>query len=369
MKKKIYVSPSANRKSGYPNRYFLFLKENLAEWFEVLDAGNKPYLAQGWALLKHSFKADIFLLSFVETIAFHKLAFAQYLMVRLSLLIMRLRRKEIVFIFHNPRPHKGENWMSRSLTKVQLRQACLVVSHSCETASFARGLLSEYGSSPDKVRYICHPVAGTAAAAFNDVPLKGESGAVDSGSPARSDEVLIWGNILPYKGVLEFVSSQAVKVAGLNVRIIGRCKDPGMASDIEKAAAECDPIDPRGFNDGFPAMRSKIVFENRSADFDELADIVRSSRFVLFPYLPGSVSGSGVLMDTLTMGGNPVGPAVGAFADLAREGVCFVYGSEAEMIEILKSDRRVNPDVLRDFIARNSWSAYARFYADFFAGR
>ena len=58
MRKKIYVSPSANRKNGYPNRYFVFLKENLAEYFDVLDADNEPYLTQGWALLKHSFKAE-----------------------------------------------------------------------------------------------------------------------------------------------------------------------------------------------------------------------------------------------------------------------------------------------------------------------
>lgn len=72
-------------------------------------------------------------------------------------------------------------------------------------------------------------------------------------------------------------------------------------------------------------------------------------------------------MDTLTMGGSPVGPAIGAFADLAREDVCFVYGSEAEMVEILKSGRSINPEVLRDFIARNSWLSFARFFADFFA--
>ena len=362
MKKKIYVSPSANRKNGYPNRYFVFLKENLAEYFDVLDAGNKPYLTQGWALLRHSLKADIFLLSFVETIAFHKLAFVQYLMVRLSFLIMRLRRKEIVFIFHNPRPHKGENWMSRSLTKAQLTQASLVISHSGETAAFARALISEYGGSPDKVWYICHPVVGTSADAS-------AAAALNESDAGRSDEILIWGNILPYKGILEFVSSPAVKAAGLNVRIVGRCKDPGMATDIEKAVTECDSVEFRNYNDGFSAMRSKIVFENRSADFDELSDLVRSSRFVLFPYLPGSVSSSGVLMDTLTMGGNPVGPAVGAFADLSRENVCFVYGSEPEMIEILKSDRSVNPEVLRDFISRNTWHAYAKFFAAFFAGR
>lgn len=420
MRSRIYVSPSANRKSGYPNRYFVILKKSLAEYFDVLDSDNEPYLTQGWALLRHSFKADIFLLSFVETIAFHKLAFIQYLMVRLSFLVMRMRRGKIVFIFHNPRPHKGENWMSRSLTRLQLERSCLVISHSCETASFARGLLSEYGRSPDKVRYICHPivepsvadVAGAsamnasgeargAAVLGNEALCQGASSVVAAATGASvpaaavsrsSDEILIWGNILPYKGVLEFVSSPAVRVAGLKVRIVGRCKDSALAADIEKAVALCNagesaggfvPADSGSSESGtagrecskdgefpggvIPFHRTKIVFENRAADFDELAALIRSSRHVLFPYLPGSVSSSGVLMDTLAMGGNPVGPAIGAFADLARENVCQVYGSEAEMIEILKSDRRINPDTIRDFISRNSWHSYAKFFADFFA--
>ena len=422
MKRRIYVSPSANRKSGYPNWYFVVLKENLGEYFDVLDSGNEPYLTQGWALLKHSFKADIFLLSFVETIAFHKLAFIQYLMVRLSFLVMRLRRGRIVFIFHNPRPHKGENWMSRSLTRMQLTQSCLVVSHSCETAAFARALLSEYGCSPDKVRYICHPIvdpsasvggvsgcasagAGSSVSAAEGASSFGASdvglavGNVSAGtgssvstaagassfgtsaaglaavsaSATPSDEVLIWGNILPYKGVLEFVSSPAVRAAGLNVRIVGRCKDASLAAAIEKAVGQCNAGQSAEgstyVDDSDYLPRTRIVFENRAADFEELADLIRSSRHVLFPYLPGSVSSSGVLMDTLSMGGNPVGPAIGAFADLARENVCQVYGSEAEMIEILKSDRRINPETLRDFISRNSWQAYAKFFADFFSSR
>lgn len=131
--------------------------------------------------------------------------------------------------------------MSRSLTKVQLLQSCLVVSHSGETAAFARALISEYGGSPDKVRYVCHPVAvagddGSVVAEADD----GFAPSLKTRRSGRSDEILIWGNILPYKGVLEFISSPAVRVAGLNVRIVGRCKDPGMAKDIEKAVAECD---------------------------------------------------------------------------------------------------------------------------------
>lgn len=391
MKQRIYVSPSANRKSGYPNRYFVKLKENLADYFDVLDSGNKPCLMQGLALLRHSFRADIFLLSFVETIAFHKFAFIQYLMVRLSFAVMRLRRGRIVFIFHNPRPHKGENWMSRSLTRLQLTRACLVVSHSRGTAAFARELLSEYGCSPDKVRYFCHPVVPLSDSFPAATPLsRSVSGSGLSGSSAGcsevGDDVLIWGNILPYKGVLEFVSSPAVCSAGLKVRIVGRCKDASLAADIERAVALCNAggssVSPScqecsvdGFQhgsvspDAASSHRTSIVFENRAADFEELAHLVRSSRHVLFPYLPGSVSSSGVLMDTLSMGGNPVGPDIGAFADLASEDVCSVYASESEMIRILKSDIRVSPETVRGFISRNSWHSFAKFFADFFSCR
>ncbi len=377
-RRKIYVAPSANRKSGCPNRYFSILKENLGERFDVLDADGRPWLSQGWALLRHSFEADVFILSFVETIAFHRLAFVQYLMARLSFLVMRLRGRKMVFIFHNPRPHKGENRMSRSLTKAQLVQSCLVVTHSRDTAEFARELLAGYGCRADKVRYVCHPVAPAcprpvvrSGAVLQSCPVP-QSGAARQDnhalqssfevSPsssesvetpsARGDCILIWGNILPYKGVLEFVSSPAVRAAGLKVRIVGRCRDEKLASAIMKAVSECG-------REGC----TEIVFENRSADFEELASLVRRSKFVLFPYLKGSVSGSGVLMDTLAMGGNPVGPAVGAFADLAVEGVCRIYASEEEMIEILKSDGRIDPETLNDFIARNSWHAYAEFLA------
>ena len=217
MRRKIYVAPSANCKGGYPNPYFIHLKKELASYFEVLDSENKPRLSQGLTLLRYSFSADVFLLSFVETIAFHKLAFIQYLAAMLSLLIMKLRRREVIFIFHNPRPHKGENRMSRSLTMRMLRQSALVLSHSTDTAAYAKSLISNFGGDPAKVKYVCHPMPAT------DVPMPDMS----------SDRILIWGNVLPYKGVLEFVSCPEIRDAGLDVHIVGRCSDSSLSASIE----------------------------------------------------------------------------------------------------------------------------------------
>lgn len=333
MRRKIYVAPSANRKGGYPNPYFIHLKKELASYFEVLDSENKPRLSQGLTLLRYSFSADVFLLSFVETIAFHKLAFIQYLAAMLSLLIMKLRRREVIFIFHNPRPHKGENRMSRSLTMRMLRQAVLVLSHSTDTAAYAKSLISNFGGDPAKVKYVCHPMPAT------DVPAPDMS----------SGRILIWGNVLPYKGVLEFVSCPEIRDAGLDVHIVGRCPDSSLSASIEQSISR--------------PYATHFLFENRSASFEELRSLIPSSKYVVFPYLPGSVSGSGVLMDTIAMGGEPVGPSFGAFADLASENVCHIYHSIPELVTILKSPKRLNQNDIRHFIARNSWPAFAEMIA------
>ena len=335
-RKRIYVAPSANRKDGYSNRYFPILKKELSAYFDVLEADDKPCLAQGLAMLVNSFKADVFLLSFVETVAFQELAFAQYLLSMAALRIMRLRGKEIVFIFHNPKPHKGENWMSKSLTLTQIRLSKAVISHSAEAASLAREIVASEGGDPGKVRYVCHPVV---------VPEN-----LPDCSAASNDTVLIWGNILPYKGVLEFVSSRVVRDAGLNVRIVGKCLDPELSARIESAVDQ--------------PSESRFVFENRSAGFDELAGLISGSRKVVFPYLPGSVSSSGVLIDTVAMGGNPVGPAVGAFLDLADEGVCSVFRSDEEMVSLLKEKGDIPAQVRRRFVESHSWPAFAALVRD-----
>ena len=323
----IYVAPSAKRGTGYPNRYFYRLKQALSEHFRVLEADNKPCLMQGTALVFNSLRADVFLLSFVETIAFHKLAWIQQWMALAALRIMKIRRRKIFFIFHNPRPHKGETPISRRLTDAQLRQADVVIAHSQEAATVARLRLAVLAEDPGKVCYIAHPVT----------PFTGQA------APAVAPfDILIWGDILPYKGVLEFVREPALAESGLRVRIIGRCADPVYARELEVS------------------LPAGVSFENRRAPFEELASLSKAARYVLFPYLPGSVSSSGVLMDTLALGGTPVGPAIGAFSDLAEEGLCLTYSSVEELFVILSGKQGIDPDRRTAFIRKHSWEAFAK---------
>ena len=95
--------------------------------------------------------------------------------------------------------------------------------------------------------------------------------------------------------------------------------------------------------------------------FETLAGYIAKSKFVIFPYIGDSISSSGVLMNTIMMGGNPVGPNRGAFKDLSEEGVCFVYDNYDEMYEILISDVYISDEKKTDFIKKNSWNAFGAY--------
>ncbi len=317
---RIYVSPQVKRgEKAYKCRYFRYLKESLEPYYDVLDPKDKPCLTQSTALLAHSFCADVYLLSFLENIGWHRMAWAQHIVVLLALWIIRARRKKIVFIYHNIVPHKGENRITRSITARLFKDADLVIAHSAAAAEVARTR-----TAPEKVIMAQHPVVRRRA--------KWEYSSTEY-------DIFIWGDILPYKGVAEFLESGVA--SDKRVLILGQCSDLSIIRRIEAHT---------GYG---------VVFENRRPSFDEVAWHSGRCKYVLFPYLPGSVSGSGLLMDTIAMGGTPVGPDTGAFKDLSELGICIVYDSYEELRKILHEDHRIDTKAVEAFVQDNSWPAFA----------
>lgn len=319
--KSLYYFPSASRK-GYSNPYSLHYKKTLEGFFKVLEKENRPAKMLSWNFIKNSFIADVFILNWLENIPFLRLWYIQYILVLLGLKIIRWRKKKIVWMFHNIHPHQGNNKYSRKIQDILFSQASLIISHSQEAAEYARQ------KADNKVIYKCHPVSA--------IPVKPFKGKVE---PC---DVLIWGAILPYKGVFEFVSNTYIQKSNLRVRIIGKCSDKVLCNKIN---SQCNEY---------------ITFENRHIDFDELAACIVQSRYVLFPYVGDCVSSSGALIDTIVLGGIPVGPHKGAFKDLKEEGVCITYQSKDELIEILNEQVELKQEYLNEFISKNSWNNFAR---------
>lgn len=318
---KVYFYPSCPRE-GYGNPYCLNYKQVLKKKFLLLDAENKITPMKTATLFRYSWVADIAILNWIENARKQRLGIVQFFLAYLSLIILKLRRKKIIWMFHNMTPHEGKNCFSDILCSYLYKNAALIISHSQEAAEYVR----KYAKC--HVEYVCHPIKQWSLTPRKDL---------------KQYDVLIWGTILPYKGVVEFLDYCKDKMKDVSILVLGKCNDEVLCKRIEQLCGEW------------------ITFENRKADFDELGTYIKKCNYVLFPYIGNSISSSGALMDTLAMGGTPIGPNKGAFKDLSKEGVCITYRNYDELITLLQSKKMgISEKKRKSFIANNSWDSFGK---------
>lgn len=318
---KAYFYPSCPRE-GYVNPYCINFKKAIDANFELLDADNKVTKMKTLTLLWYSFAADVVFFNWIETVAKLRLGFIQYIFAYISFFLLKVRKCKIVWIYHNIQPHCGRDWCSDRITNYLFRNADLIITHSKE----AKRYVIQHTERP--VEFICHPI--------NELRY----------NPLTKDninyDVVIWGTILPYKGVAEFLENCTNNLSTIRILIIGKCKDIELVNRIQQKT------------------NNNVKFRNCHANFDELAAVIKKSKFVLFPYIGNSISSSGVLMDTLLMGGIPVGPQKGAFIDLQEEGVCLCYKDYDDLTRILQSNITLDKQKIGIFIKRNTWHAFGK---------
>lgn len=318
-KQTLFYYPSAGKGNKYDNPYSENLKKSMEPYFHVLESDNKCVERnRSFRLFIRAFQADVFILSWIEQIWKFKMG---SFFCKLSVYLMHKRNKKVVWIFHNLEPHAGENKWSRNLKSFFLRHSDYIITHSTEA------LEQLQFKTVKPLIYIPHPIQPIVITnkCYSNIKF----------------DVLIWGSILPYKGIVEFLSNEFIRNSNLNIRIIGKCKDEVLLKTIKSKCNE------------------HILLENRYAKFDELAILIQNSRWVLFPYVGTSISSSGALIDTIAMGGTPIGPNRGAFYDLAQEGVCAVYEDYNDLFIKLQG-RKIIPEACRQrFMKRNSWENFA----------
>lgn len=314
--KRVYYFPP-RMSGGYDNPYSDNYRAALSERYRIANVERVSPIMSAGAFLVGSLRADIYVVNWLEGVAFLRWGKVKFALAMLALLIIRLRRAKVVWMFHNMHPHGRHNAESRRLSDYLFRHASLIISHSREATAYARR------RARAEVVYVCHPV--------HDI----ERG-VWSGHVPQCD-VLIWGSVIAYKGIREFLAERARRGSTLRVRIIGSCHDGELDAAIR---ALCD---------------DRVVYEPRRASFEEVEAAIGASRYVLLPYVGSCVSSSGALIDTIVLGGTPVGPARGAFSDLAAEGVCLTYDTYDELFALLGDEHTVSDERRRAFAAGNTW--------------
>lgn len=320
--KGVYLFPPINLKGSNSNPYIANFQSVLKARYSLLFPIKRKFEFSGLSLLLSSFKADYFIVNWIESVMLSNHKVLQYLFTILGFHILKYRRGKIIWMFHNIHPHEGENKYSKSIQNFLYRKSDLIISHSKEAADFVKT------KSQTEILYKCHPITKI------NVTEKVEVSFCD---------ILIWGTILPYKGVLEFISKSFVRNSQWAIHIIGICKDKQLENDIKGLC------------------NANIKYENRHIGFNELYYKIQNCKYVLFPYIGDCVSSSGALIDTIVLGGTPVGPNRGAFKDLSEEQLCLTYQNDEELSNVLNQNITINSEKRQKFINENSWDAFGKF--------
>jgi glycosyltransferase involved in cell wall biosynthesis len=186
--------------------------------------------------------------------------------------------------------------------------------------------------SGKKIHYFPHPVK-------NRRPEKNHE---------KEYDLLIWGTISPYKGIdkfLEYIYQNKLEFR-YNILIVGKITTDDYRKKLENYKSK------------------NILIEDKFIEDTLLQELISKSKLVLFTYSQSSILSSGVLMDSLGYGANIIGPNVGAFADLANEGIINTYSDFPSMFKIIDEQlndkgKKIDKEKIDRFLEDNSWNKFA----------
>lgn len=323
----IFLYPKADKVVGSPNPYITNFINALSKHHKVLNeqAKNKGVLN----LFKFLFQSDIFIFNWIENLPEKRYGRLQVILFVFFISCAKILKKKIVWILHNKYSHhrKKDSWID-FMFSFMMKKAGLIITHSDSGVEFVKKNYPEFSS---KVKMLVHPT--------QDIIPKTSN--VD-----KVYDVLIWGSIFPYKGILQFLDfvKENKALSSLKILIVGRCADGDYKQKL------------------INSMTANVTFNDKLYGMDEISNFASQARFTLFTYKPLTVISSGSLMDSIRMGSRIIGPNHGAFRDLKDYGFMKTYDEFEDIIPIIKNSMDTLPDSkeLVAFCEDNSWDSFVQ---------
>lgn len=306
----------------------LFDAINRSEDYRVVNEPHKNPLIS--LFLPRNRTTDYYLFNWIENVPLYKHGYIQFCAAILLLIVAKIRRKKIIYILHNKRPHsKKRSILTSFIMNCYIKHSHRIITHASEGIDIISKITPRAVS---KAVYLPHPL-------IDRLPYH------DRGSEIQFD-LLVWGGVTKYKGIVELLEWLSITNSPLRVKIIGNCTDTNYIEQIEAN------------------LTLSTFYENRAASFDQISSLIEVSRFVLIPYNVESILSSGILMDSLSMGASIIAPNVGAFRDCSQNSKLCVYCydtlNEVSQIVDKHQYKEANHDSYRNFIEANSWDSVCK---------
>jgi beta-1,4-mannosyltransferase len=158
-------------------------------------------------------------------------------------------------------------------------------------------------------------------------------------------DFLIWGQIQPYKGIIDFLtfvrSSEYMK--SIKILIIGKCFDEEYKTELNKYLSD------------------NITHQDKFYELEQISKFANQTKFILFTYKSNSLLSSGSLMDSIRMRSLVIGPNDGAFKDLSTFQFVKVYNNFEDIIGIHKNYLNVQDSInleIEEFCVNNNWDIF-----------
>lgn len=321
-----------------PNPYIVNMEAALSAHFTIVN--KKENRAGVLEFFENLHKTDVYLFNWVENFPIYRFGKFQVLFFILFTWITKLTNKKLIWVLHNKYSHSTEkNYWTDLMYKIMIKSSDLIITHSTEGIEFVK---QNYKGMEAKVHYFPHP---SLPSIDSEIVLNKEY------------DLLIWGALHPYKGVvgfLEFINVNVSENQKLKILIVGKCFDKDYLIRLKNC------------------LNDRITHIDEFRTLEDISSFAQKSKFVFFPYNSPSLLSSGTLMDSLRMNTKILGPNVGSFKDLSYLSIVENYNDFEDIFQIIASYKAVQKEELaqlRMFFKENSWKKFAAFLYELYRGQ
>ncbi|RFZ94848.1 hypothetical protein D0C36_04760 [Mucilaginibacter conchicola] len=323
-RKAIYLYPiTADNLPVNGNNYIGNLINELEKEFVVVN--KQPTTLGIIDILRKIHKTDIIYFNWIEDLPDRRFALLQTFLLMVLLPLSKILNIKVLWFVHDNLSHtKRAIRHKKFIAGMMRRRADYIVAHTPNT---------QYNNL-EKFYSFDHPIEQ-----FN--PIAPEL-------PYKYD-LLIWGKMLEYKGIAEFVEFHSKKGTNtdLNILIAGAFPSKEYYERVNNS------------------ITPNMTISNKTIPEDELRSLFAKSKYILFTYNSPSVLSSAALCKTIGWGKEMIGPNIGSFKEFGQKGLIYTYNS-LEDLEVLLSVLQggyveIKQAEMKVYAERTTWNLFLKF--------
>lgn len=277
-------------------------------------------------IFRYAHRLDAVVFNWVEEVANRTMGHVQAIALIFLIPFLKLSGVKVIWTIHNKVSHSPKNRrIAAYFRKLLMKQADVRIAHTGDVQ-----------------------LPGARSIVYYPHPFKQNESTFPTSADSEYD-VLVWGSILPYKGIKEFL--EAVHARGdnnLRIHIQGKCPDSTYYQALMSLVTD------------------RITICNKFTSDEELKTLMHASRTVVFTYQSQSVLSSGALIESIANFKTVIGPDFGNFKDCRQEGIAYTFSDFNDLIDsvyAIKEGRLplIDPNDIEKYIRSYSWLDYAYY--------